>query len=84
MIKVEPGDRYGDLTVIKEEKQNGVYRMFCCLCDCGIETTVKLSSLRSGVTKSCGCRKAAAHHASHYKHGLGRHPHRSGRYVKHD
>lgn len=52
----ETGNRYGKLTVIERalnEKNSNV--MWRCLCDCGRETIVGSSSLRSGGTKSCGC-----------------------------
>ena len=60
IIKIEPGTRYGLLTIIKEVERivglNGrAYRQFLCRCDCGNETVVRLCNLRSGTTKSCGC-----------------------------
>ncbi len=52
--------RYNRLTLIKEVEKhvspNGtINRQFLCSCDCGAETTARLSSLKSGNTKSCGC-----------------------------
>lgn len=49
------GERYGILTVIKEVAQIGTKRRWLCRCDCGNETIVKMDSLRSGHTESCGC-----------------------------
>jgi len=49
-----PGDRYGRLTVAGEARK-GKKRAFDCVCDCGKRTCVLLSSLRAGVTRSCGC-----------------------------
>lgn len=51
------GHRYGILTVIREEKQIRTKRRWLCQCDCGNKTIVKMDSLRSGNTKSCGCIK---------------------------
>ena len=60
---INRGDVYGRLTIIQEAKymhykDNGrikKLRRFKCLCDCGKQTIVFLSNLRSGITKSCGC-----------------------------
>lgn len=60
------GDRFGRLTVISlnEEESNklrkcgnGIQRRihWLCKCDCGTEIVVREDSLKSGVTKSCGC-----------------------------
>lgn len=51
------GEKFGRLTVISESpiKKNGAY--WICECECGNETTVKATRLRSGKTKSCGCLK---------------------------
>lgn len=48
--------RFGKLTAIEptEERLGGTV-VWRCLCDCGNEVTVSLSSLISGNTKSCGC-----------------------------
>lgn len=53
-IEMEPGARYGRLTVIGYEGRqlDSVYR---CVCDCGRETVVSGYLLRSGRTSSCGC-----------------------------
>ena len=58
-IKVNRGDRYGQLTVVEEatrQCQAGRYRrQFHCRCVCGNSATVTLTHLRSGHTMSCGC-----------------------------
>lgn len=48
--------KFGRLTVIerKENTRHGA-ATWLCECDCGQEATVRGSSLRSGVTLSCGC-----------------------------
>lgn len=56
-IKVEKGDKYGRWTVIKEAKKKNYTRMALCKCDCGSIKKVRLSNLRSGKSKSCGCYK---------------------------
>lgn len=64
IIPVSIGDRYGRLTIVALAQsdlwvsQSGVRKLrrkVVCLCDCGSERTVLLSSLRSGNTKGCGC-----------------------------
>lgn len=64
------GEKFSDLTIIERTSErrrgNAVYR---CLCVCGKETFVPTSNLRSGITKSCGCRKIRVH----IKHNLSRH-----------
>jgi hypothetical protein len=56
---VHPGDKYGRLTVIREVQKAAAdgrrYRAALCRCDCGKETTPRISSLRSGDSQSCGC-----------------------------
>lgn len=56
-ITIIPGEKYSYWTTIKEVKpHNGlVNRKVLCKCDCGKEKEVFLSSLRSGLSKSCGC-----------------------------
>jgi hypothetical protein len=55
---IEPGTRYGKLTVIEEITEPGKrYRVFKCSCDCGNTTTTLLTCLRQGKSRSCGCLK---------------------------
>lgn len=69
-IIVNPGDRFGRLTVIKEaEKQYG-HRYILVQCDCGKTKTVNLGSLVSGASKSCGCFRREYISKRNYKHGL--------------
>lgn len=54
------GERYGLLTAIEYvgDKQYPCGKKLSawkCICDCGNETVVLLSGLRSGKTRSCGC-----------------------------
>jgi hypothetical protein len=56
---INPGDRYGRLTVIAEVQKAAAddkrYRAALCRCDCGKEIIPRITSLRSGDTQSCGC-----------------------------
>lgn len=51
------GQRFDRLTVIAEQpsKNNKVY--WLCKCDCGKETIVTASTLRTRKTRSCGCKR---------------------------
>lgn len=53
------GQRFGKLTIIEQSKNDkGTGAFWKCLCDCGNETIVVGSHLRSGDTSSCGkCKK---------------------------
>lgn len=53
----ETGNCYGQLTVIKRAGSLGMggEAAWLCKCRCGNETTVRGSSLRGGLTRSCGC-----------------------------
>lgn len=52
--QVNPGDKFGRLTVIDSTRYDSVR----CVCDCGTETTVTANSLYRQATKSCGCLKS--------------------------
>jgi len=62
------GQRFGSLTVLEVHSQDE-YRAYRwkCQCDCGNETVVRGSQLKSGVTASCGCgiRKASSRPRTH-------------------
>lgn len=50
------GKRFGRLTVVKESHRGQRYERFWeCVCDCGNTKVINGSSLRHGITKSCGC-----------------------------
>ena len=61
IIKVNTGDKYGRLKVIKESEpqiyRNKTRRRFECICDCGNIWIGYLFSLTTGKTISCGCYK---------------------------
>jgi hypothetical protein len=56
---VNPGDKYGKLTIIREVRKVAAggksYRAVRCRCDCGNELTTALRSVVSGDARSCGC-----------------------------
>ena len=51
--KIEPGDKFGEWTVIEESKVKKGY--FFCHCSCGTERDVFGKNLKNGQSKSCGC-----------------------------
>lgn len=71
------GKRFGRWTVIKKTLTTGNGMKPCvhweCLCDCGETREVMASSLRSGVSQSCGCfqreRVAEVSSVVHRTHG---------------
>ncbi len=48
------GQTFGHLTVLEPAGNAGKHTVWRCRCDCGNETAVRTSSLRSGLTRSCG------------------------------
>lgn len=54
----ETGNRYGQLTVLERAGSNaGHEATWLCQCDCGNQSIVPGSNLRTGNTTSCGCRR---------------------------
>lgn len=70
--------KYGRLTVLKtclKPISNGKRTTFAwCRCDCGNEKEIRLSSLKSGNTKSCGCLEHEKLVKRNTKHGMRYHP----------
>jgi hypothetical protein len=56
---INRGEKYGRLAVIREVHKTGAdgrrYRAALCRCDCGKHVTPRVSSLKSGDARSCGC-----------------------------
>ncbi len=50
-----PGFRFGMLEVVSEVPRRKGHRVWLCRCDCGAQTEVNESHLKTGHTKSCGC-----------------------------
>lgn len=69
------GKRFGRLTVLKHDyvDYNGI-SFWKCVCDCGNEVVVRSTSLKNGMTKSCGCYKREQSSQRFTKHGLSDHP----------
>jgi hypothetical protein len=67
-FKNRVGERYGRLTVIKENKKIKNRIMWKCLCDCGNTTIVSSSRLANG-TRSCGCLQKEKTSKAKFKHG---------------
>lgn len=63
------GKRFGKLTVIKisrhKNMKDGKRILWLCECDCGNFSEVLTYSLKSGNTKSCGCKKYEGNRRSH-------------------
>jgi len=68
------GKRYNRLTIVSELPPRvypyGKYQMVLCVCDCGKEVPVRLSKIKCGWTKSCGCLQVEAVVRKNLKHGM--------------
>lgn len=49
------GQKYNKLTVLSKVETNHNGYVYECLCDCGNKKVIEGKSIRSGLTKSCGC-----------------------------
>lgn len=60
------GEKYGKLAVLEEVQKAGTggrrYRAARCRCECGKEVTPRISSLKSGDARSCGCSRGQPKH----------------------
>jgi hypothetical protein len=68
------GQRFGQLTVVADAPDRCTatgrpQRYLLCTCDCGQQTEVFISNLKRGLTKSCGCLRAAIHRKAMTTHG---------------
>lgn len=64
------GQVFGNLTVLKRAKNRGRRIYFLCRCLCGNKIEIVNDSLRSGKTKSCGCKKSEYCSSTATTHGL--------------
>ena len=66
--------RYGRYTTtgVREKRKNHYYLE--CVCDCGTVKFVRESSLKSGVTRSCGCLAKEVARERLSSHGFSSHP----------
>ena len=64
------GDKYNQLTLIERGSITsiGTY-LWRCRCECGKEIITSVRDVKSGHTKSCGCRGAKASKDAHTTHG---------------
>ena len=71
-VIIEPGTRYGRLTIEKELEPLKHVRRFLCRCDCGNETIVRMCHLRATKhpTISCGCYGKEQARRNGLKHGF--------------
>lgn len=67
---IKIGDRFHELTVEAIIEKSGDRRKFLCRCDCGGTNLVASNNLRSGNTKSCGCRTVRVAIESNTTHGM--------------
>jgi hypothetical protein len=56
-IEIKKGEKFNRFEIIEELPTVNKIRKFKCKCDCGNIKIVRLNSLRTGNTKSCGCLK---------------------------
>ena len=69
------GERFGRLRVLREGKKSKYgAAQWDCLCDCGTFKTIIGSSLKTGLTRSCGCLNNETWETMITKHNLVRHP----------
>lgn len=69
MKPIPSGARFGKLVVVRENGRSGRgERLYDCTCDCGGETKLPGSRLRSAATSSCGCLRGgmSAHPGERY------------------
>jgi hypothetical protein len=74
-IEVKTGDRYGRLSIVREDEPKGKHRFFICVCNCGNEVEVRLGHLRSNKTTSCGCARkemTSKRNKTNSTHGMSR------------
>jgi len=73
-LTIPSGARYARWVVLGEAARDGSCRRFHCRCDCGAVRMVRLTHLRQGVSKSCGClsREEATRRAT--THGYSKDP----------
>jgi len=55
------GTRYGSWTLVSDAPTERQTTQWVVRCDCGTVRTKPLSKITTGQSRSCGCRRAAAH-----------------------
>ena len=71
------GEKFSRLTIVysymkKEKRQR--HRWARCICKCGEKCDIRLSYLKNGHTKSCGCLCRETTKERVYRHGKSNHP----------
>ena len=68
------GQKFNRLTILVNSTDtvtpDGLIRNVLCRCDCGVTKIIRLHSIRSGNTKSCGCQKIESTSKKFKTHGL--------------
>lgn len=60
------GLQFGELTVLRRAENDAASRVcWVCRCSCGKEVLVKAAQLKSGHTRSCGCKKNSVSYNRH-------------------
>lgn len=68
------GQTFGRLTAIRRVPTDNYRTKWLCRCKCGVEKEIRLSHLRSGRSRSCGCLNNEMAKERNSKHGLRKHP----------
>jgi hypothetical protein len=70
-LPLEPGDRFGYLEIIGDApSRNGRRKVVLVRCKCGVEFETLAQNIRTGKSRSCGCRKIELLKKRHTKHGM--------------
>jgi hypothetical protein len=64
------GKRFGRLVIIEKIINKSGPKIYKCRCDCGKEINVRLTSLKTGNSKSCGCLRRDSLLIANTKHGF--------------
>jgi hypothetical protein len=68
--RINEGEVFSRLTVIKEVPTMGRKRHVQCICSCGTVKVIRYDSLKSGAIQSCGCYNKEASKKANTTHGL--------------
>lgn len=68
------GNVYNRWLVVAYSHKKLPHHYYLCRCECGNEAVVQANSLKTGISKSCGCHRREVASEIHKKHGLCDHP----------
>lgn len=76
------GQRFSRLLVVVRTEHKNRNSRWVCICDCGKQTIVDRSGLKSGNTKSCGClnEESRRNKPRNFRHGYARARHQTVEY----